>query len=131
MAQTKVSQFFKRKETAKVKRKQTSIDIFCVKNTRPFFDAADDEVICLDPKKTEKRPVGRPRKYRKLENTQLDMNELHDFNELLAVDRWYSVEYKKFYENTNATSTRKRFSAFNSSCENYRETARAFGKKNS
>ena len=55
MAQTRVSQFFKRKETAQVKRKQTSIDIFCVKSTRPYIDVVDDEVICLEPKKTEEK----------------------------------------------------------------------------
>ena len=66
---------------------------------------------------------------------ELDMNELHDFNEILKVDQWYSEEYKRFYEKPmNATNTRKRFSAFKkeeirnyyASCGNYRETARAF-----
>ena len=62
MSQTRVSQFFKRKETAKIKRKQTSIDTFCVKKDRQVFD---DEVICLNSRKKEEttRPVGRPRKY--------------------------------------------------------------------
>ena len=43
MSQTRVSQFFKRKETAKIKRKQTSTDTFCVKTYRHMFN---DEVIC-------------------------------------------------------------------------------------
>ena len=46
MAQTRVSKFFKRKETVQVKRKQTSIDVFCVKKARPSFNIAEDEVIC-------------------------------------------------------------------------------------
>ena len=45
MAQTSLSHFFKRKGIEQVKRKQTSIDVFCVKNTRPSFDMADDEVM--------------------------------------------------------------------------------------
>ena len=65
-----------------MKGKQTSIDDFCVKNARPSFDVADDEAISVEPKKSEeKRPVGKPRKYRKLE---LDNNELHDFNDILS-----------------------------------------------
>ena len=61
MAQTRVSQFFKRKETAQIKRKQTSINVFCLKNSRPSFDVADNEVTCLEPKKTEeKRPFRKP-----------------------------------------------------------------------
>ena len=30
----------------------------------------------------KKRPVGRPIKYRKLENCELDINELHDFSDI-------------------------------------------------
>ena len=48
MSQTRVSQFFKGKETAKIKRKQTSIDTFCAKKDHYMFD---DEVICLNPRK--------------------------------------------------------------------------------
>ena len=55
-----------------------------MKNARRSFDVADDKEICLEPKKTEeKRPVGRPRKYHKPENYELDINELHDFNDIL------------------------------------------------
>ena len=49
-----------------------------------YFDVGDDEVICLEPKKTEgKRTVGRLRKHHKLKNCELDINELHDFNDIL------------------------------------------------
>ena len=63
MSQARVSQFFKRKETTKIKRKQNSIDTFCVKKDGHTFD---NEVICLNTRKKEEavRPVGRPRKYR-------------------------------------------------------------------
>ena len=62
-----------------------------MKNTRPSFDVTDNEVICLDHKKAqEKRPVGTSRKYHKLENCKLDIDELHNFNEILKVDQWYS-----------------------------------------
>ena len=85
MAQTSLSQFFKWKETAQVEWKQTSIDVFCMKNACPYFDVAGDEVIWLQPKKLEeKQPVGRPRKHHKLE---LDYNDLHDFNDILKVDQ--------------------------------------------
>ena len=62
MSQTRVSQLFKQKKTAKIKRKQILIDTFCVKKDRHLFD---DEVICLNPRKKEEtaRPVGTPRKY--------------------------------------------------------------------
>ena len=81
----------KRKEMAQVKRKQTSIDVLCEKYSSPSFDVTDDEVICLEHKKAqEKRPVGTSRMYHKLENCQLDINELHNFNEILKVDQWYS-----------------------------------------
>ena len=64
MAQTRVSQFLKRKEAAQVKGKQTSIAAFCLKNARQSFDVADNEIIYLEPKKTEvRRPVGRPRSF--------------------------------------------------------------------
>ena len=77
MSQTRVSQLFKQKKTAKIKRKQILIDTFCVKKDRHMFD---DEVICLNPRKKEEtaRPVGRPRKY-----DSISVNELHDFNDLL------------------------------------------------
>ena len=62
-----------------------------MKNTRPSFDVTDDEVICLEHKKAqEKRPAGTLRKYHKLENCKLDIDELHNFNEILKVDQWYS-----------------------------------------
>ena len=62
-----------------------------MKNTRPSFDVTDVEVICLEHKKAqEKRPVGTLRKYHKLENCKLDIDELHNFNEILKVDQWYS-----------------------------------------
>ena len=54
MSQTRTSQFFKQKETAKIKRKQTSIDTFCVKKEHHLFD---DEVICLNPRKRKKLHV--------------------------------------------------------------------------
>ena len=83
MSQTRVSQFFKRKETAKIKWKQTSIDTFWVKKDRNMFD---DEVICLIPRKKEEtaRPIGRPRKY----DNSISVNELCDFNDLLEFDKW-------------------------------------------
>ena len=55
MAQTRVSPSFERKKTAQVKQKQTSIDIFCVKNARRSFDLADDEIICSETEKTEEK----------------------------------------------------------------------------
>ena len=51
MSQTRVSKFFKQKETAKNKRKQTSIDTFCVKKERHKFD---DKVTCLILEKKKK-----------------------------------------------------------------------------
>ena len=83
MSQTRVSQFFKRKETAKIKRKQTSTDTFCVKKDRHIFH---DELICLNPRKKEETasPVGTPRKYGNISI----VNELHDFNDLLKFDKW-------------------------------------------
>ena len=101
-----------------------------------FFYVADDEVICLEPKKKEeKQPAGRPRKYHKLENCELDINELHDFNDILKVDQWYSEHYVKFYQEiATTTNTRKRFSTCKKEeirnyyvpCGNNREAARAF-----
>ena len=55
MTQTRLSQFFKRQEIAQVKRKQTSIDVFCVKNACPSFVVADEEVICLESKRSEEK----------------------------------------------------------------------------
>ena len=56
---------------------------FFVKNARLSFDVTDDKVICLQLKKTqEKRQVGRSRKSHILENCELDINELHNFNEI-------------------------------------------------
>ena len=107
MSQTRVSQFFKQKETAKIKRKQTSIDTFCVKKDRPMFD---DEVICLNLWKKEEtaRPVGRPRKY----DNSIRVNELHDLNDLLEFDKWYNEKYSKLnIESTEPKTTRKRFSS--------------------
>ena len=107
MSQTRVSQFFKRKETAKIKRKQTSIDTFCVKKDRHMFD---DEVICLNPRKKEEtaRPVGRSRKY----DNSISVNELHDFNDLLEFDKWYNEKYSKLYiESTEPKTIQKRFSS--------------------
>ena len=58
MTQTRLSQIFKRKETAQVKRKQTSIDFFvCVKNAHPSFDVGSlnfsahisMKIILVDP----------------------------------------------------------------------------------
>ena len=90
MARTRLSQSFKRKETTQVKRKQTSINVFYVKNARPSFDVADDAVICLEPKKSEeKRPVVRPKELyipRKYHKRELVNNDLHDFNDILKVD---------------------------------------------
>ena len=62
MSQIRVSPFFQRKETAKTKQKQTSIDTFCVKKDGHMFD---DEVISLNPRKKEETAgaVARPRKY--------------------------------------------------------------------
>ena len=73
MAQTRVSQFFKRKsflnervfqtkeKENKIKGQKSSINVFCVEKDNQLFDA---EVICLDPcKKEEKRPVGRAKKH--------------------------------------------------------------------
>ena len=95
MTQTRLSQFFKRQEIAQVKRKQTSIDVFCVKNACPSFVVADEEVICLEPKRSEEKwSAGRPRKYHKLE---LDNNDLHDFSDIVKVDRWYSEQCIRFY----------------------------------
>ena len=76
MSQTRVLKFFKRKETAKIKLKQTSINAFCVKKDRHMFY---DEVICLNPRKNEEtaRPVGIPRKY----DNNFSENELRDFND--------------------------------------------------
>ena len=61
----------------------------CFKLESKFhFDVADHEVICLEPKKIEeKRPAGRPRKYHKLTNWELDINELHDINDVIKVDQ--------------------------------------------
>ena len=91
MSQTRVSQFFKRKETAKIKRKQTLINTFCVKKDRHMFD----EVICLNPRKKEEIacPFGRPGKY----DNSINVNELHDFNDLLEFDKWYNEKYSKLY----------------------------------
>ena len=90
VADKRVSQFFKRKETAKLKRKQTSTDTFCVKTYRHMFN---DEVICWNTRKKEEtaRPVGRPRKY----DNSISVNELHDFNDLLEFDKWYNEKYSK------------------------------------
>ena len=106
MSQTRVSQFFKRKETAKIKRKQTSTDTFCVKTYRHMFN---DEVICWNTRKKEEtaRPVGRPRKY-----DSISVNELHDFNDFLEFGKWYNEKYSKLYiELAEPKTTRKRFSS--------------------
>ena len=61
MAQTRALQFYKQKETAMIKWKQTSVDAFCVKIGHQSFD---DEVICVEPgRKEEKHLIGRLRKY--------------------------------------------------------------------
>ena len=85
-----------------------------MKNARPSFDVADDEVICLEPKKTKaKRAVDRPIKYHKLAIYELGFNELHDFNDILKVDQWYIKQYIKFYQEIAvSTNTRKRFNTF-------------------
>ena len=80
-----------------MKRKQTSIEAFGVKAARPSSDEPK--------KKEEKRPVGRPREYA---NCELNINELHDFNNLLEVDQCNNEKYIKFYEERVVpTTTRK------------------------
>ena len=105
----------------------------CVKNARPFFDVADNEVIYLEPRKSkEKRPVGRPTYFHKIE---LDNNDLHDFSDILKIDQWYSKQYIRFHQKIPSPgNTRKRFSTFKKTemrnyypyCGNYRERTRAF-----
>ena len=82
-----------------------------MKNARPSFDVANDEVICLEPKKSEeKQQVGRTRKYHNLE---LDNNDLHDFNDILEEDQRYSEQYIRFHQEiASPTNTRKRVSTF-------------------
>ena len=66
----------------------------------------DDEVISLNLRKKEEtaRPVGRPRKY----DNSISVNELHDFNDLLKLDKWYNEKYSKHYiESTGQNTTRK------------------------
>ena len=46
MAQTSLSQFFKRKEFTHMKRKQISIETFSVKKFRPSFD--DEQEVIID-----------------------------------------------------------------------------------
>ena len=81
-------------DTSKTK---TNFDVFLWKisfHLSDLLDVSDDEVICLEHKKTQdKRPVDAPRKYHELENYKLDINELHNFNEILQVDQWYSEHY--------------------------------------
>ena len=80
-------------------------------------------------KKTEaKRQVGRLRRDHKLENGELDINELHDFNH-----QWYSEHYIRFYQEivvlTNTrTSTFKQEEVRNyyASSGIYRNTTRVF-----
>ena len=69
-----------------------------------------DEIICLNPRKKEEaaRPAGRPRKY----DYSINVNELHDFNDLLEFDKLYNGKYSKLYtESTEPKTTRKRFSS--------------------
>ena len=56
---------FETKENRTSKKKQTSTDIFCLKNSRPSFEVVDDEATCLEPKKTEekrsvRKAIGQP-----------------------------------------------------------------------
>ena len=104
-----------------------------MKNAHPFFDVADNEVIYLEPKKSEeKRPVGRPIYFHELE---LDNNDLHDFSDILKIGQWYSKQYIWFYQKiASPANTRKRFSTFKkieirnyyAYYGNYRERTRAF-----
>ena len=44
---------------------------------------------------------------------ELDSSDLHDFNDILKVDQWYSEQYIRFYQEiASPTNTRKRFSTF-------------------
>ena len=59
-----------------------------MKNACPSLYLADDELSFLQQKKTkETRPDSRPRKYHKLENCKIDINELHDFSNILKEDQ--------------------------------------------
>ena len=118
MSQTRTSQFSKQKETAKIKRKQTSIDTFCEKKDCHMFD---DEEIFLNLRKKEEtaRPVRRPRKY----DSSISVNELHNFNDLVEFDKWYN---QKSHEKYLVLKKEEEIKRFYLACRNYRETARAF-----
>ena len=73
--------------------------------------------------------------YHKLENCELDINELHDFNDILKVGQWFSEYHIRFYQEIAVpTNTRKRYSTFKNeeirnyyaSCGNHREATRTF-----
>ena len=69
-----------------------------------------DEVIVkiLEKKEATGRPVGRSGKC----DNSIGVNELHHFNDLLEVDKWYNEKYSKHYiESIEPRSTRKRFSS--------------------
>ena len=91
-------------------------------------------VKILEKKEETGRPVGRSGKC----GNSISVNELHHFNDLLEVDKWYNEKYSKLYiELIEPKSTRKRFSSqkkrrrrnkafFYLACGNHRETVRTF-----
>ena len=65
-------------------------------------------VKILEKKEETGRPVGRSGKC----GNSISVNELHHFNDLLEVDKWYNEKYSKLYiELIEPKSTRKRFSS--------------------
>ena len=97
MPPTRVSQILNEKKLHEENENKLQLMFFCVKNVRPSSHVADDEVICLETKKTKEK-VGRPRKYNKIKNSELYINELHDFNDILKVNQWYSEYYTRYYQ---------------------------------
>ena len=86
-----MSQILNEKKLHEENENKLQLMFFCVKNVHPSSHVADDEVFCLEPKKrVEKRPVNKATKYHKRENSEFDINELHDFSDIHKGDQWCS-----------------------------------------
>ena len=113
--QSNVKAFFKpiRGEPEAKSRKQVSIDSFTVQVEDISEDNEDEITITatvgcplnVQRLKSEKRPVGRPRK-----PVDLDIEEFHDFNDLVRESvRYEKALYNFYFIPLHPATSRKRF----------------------
>ena len=113
MAQASLKGFFK--PAAAVVESKTKQQVSILSFVKPVnVSIEDDDVICTgvvrsNKRPAEKKPVGRPRIIRS--EKDLDLEEFHDYHEMVQAEKWYeNTAYKYYLQEATPTVTRKRFS---------------------